>query len=92
VKVQELLISEDNWTRHVLARNLENEPTFSNDSDAVCWCLVGAIAKCYGSNEPKRIKVINKVERSVKIGIAKWNGNRDRTFEDVKNLVLKLNI
>lgn len=92
MKVKELLISEDAWTTQHLARDVNGESTFSNDSDAVCWCLVGAICKCYGTNECKRVKIVIKVENYLNMPIHQWNDKSERTFDDVKNLIMKLNI
>lgn len=92
MKVKELLISEDVWTTQHLARNINGESTYSQDIDAVCWCLLGAIGNCYMLNEHKRKQVINKVESHLKMGIAEWNDKPERTFDDVRNLVLELNI
>lgn len=47
MKVKELLSEETKWTKNHYAKNEEGEPVSSLFSEACCWCLKGAVTKCY---------------------------------------------
>lgn len=45
--VKQLLSDPKKWTKEYYALNIDGEFTDSNSSQAVCWCLIGAIRKVY---------------------------------------------
>lgn len=80
MKAHELLADRKNWTQGAYALNGEGFITLPRDKDAVCWCMVGAIAKCYPDfNERKaaKCKVLNFLSGS----IVEFNDNH--THEEV---------
>jgi len=62
MKVKELLSDESKWTRNAYARNRYGESVLPSDPEATCFCLSGAIDKCYGSNPPLAWAVSCKIE------------------------------
>jgi hypothetical protein len=48
MKAHELIADPEHWTRHAYARNSDGLPTDPEAPDAVCWCALGAIHRCYG--------------------------------------------
>lgn len=64
--------------------------------DAACWCLTGAIEKCYPTQGLKSIvrdAVLREIrETHPEDSIASWNDGKDRTFGQVRALVEKLGI
>jgi len=46
--IQELLTDETKWTQSAYARLASGEPCSSVHPEAVCWCLIGAVNRCYG--------------------------------------------
>lgn len=89
--VLELLSDPKRWTKRVTARDKDGNPTPSGYPDAVCWCLVGAILKCY----PDRIgEIVNKVNQVI---LSKGhrnlvNFNDTATHEDVLEVAREANI
>lgn len=57
MKVHELLSSPDNWTQGSFARDKNGKPVSFQSHEATCWCLIGALGRCYG------VEVVNDVAR-----------------------------
>lgn len=90
MKIKELLSDPSKWTQQFYAKNHFDRSVKSNSTDAVCWCLQGAVKKCY---PPENHQLIyDKIIAEVGLEICGWNDNSTRTFEDVKKLVEKLDI
>ena len=98
MKVKELFSDESRWTRFRMARTPDGEGCLPDNPDASCWCLLGAIEVCYscyaGSTHfsilyDKIVQDLNLVGDSF---ILEWNDAPERTFEEVKQLVERLDI
>jgi hypothetical protein len=50
MKVSELLSDPARWTTEEFAKDADGFPVNPRDGRAVCWCLLGALEKCYGSS------------------------------------------
>ena len=91
MKVKDLLTDESKWVKGAYARTAEGRRAGSCESDAVRFCLLGAITRCYpnaGFGE-----VLNRVvDQLPGRAIAEWNDDQSTTFTDVRNLVEKLDI
>lgn len=93
VKIRELLTDESKWTQFTAARDINGAPVFLDNENAVCWCLIGAVSWCYRSDPKQLNMVMNKLWDELGNGeVVKWNDNFNRTFEEVKALVVKLDI
>lgn len=97
MKVKELLSSPEKWTQGTYARDaLGGRPVPPLDEDAVCFCLIGAVRKCYpiiSDQCPVLAKITLELCTNLKMAvITDWNDYPDRTFEQVKQLVDKLDI
>ncbi len=91
MKVFELFQDESNWTQLALARNAAGESIDPNDPEAVCWCLYGAIMKCYPFGE--RGLMAMDVQKYIERGSAlTFNDQMGRKFQEVKDLVARANI
>ena len=57
------------------------------------YCLVGAIMQCY-PNPNKRQTVKNKITKYLKLNssIETWNDTDNRSFKDIRNVIVKLDI
>jgi hypothetical protein len=92
MKVRELLCDESKWTQYANARDGYGLQTSADSPDAVCWCLSGAIDKCYGdcygNNHRIWILVLDNLPSAY--GIGYWNDTH--SYEDVKKLVDELDI
>jgi hypothetical protein len=81
---------ESKWTKHNSAKTKNDEYCFVTSESAFKFCLLGGIAKCY-PEQYEKVKI--KILEELNIGnIVAWNDANDRTFQDIKNLVEKLDI
>lgn len=87
MKIKELLSGPEKWTQHTYARDKNGRDCSQWSQEAVCWCLYGAVDKCYENI----IEIDNKIREKV-ISIVDWNDDPNRTFEEVKALVEELDI
>lgn len=98
LKVQDILASPSSWNKYSTALDSEGQGTCSQYHDAVSWCLMGAIIKCYGGPEEKGSDsaelqfVCNKVTKKIGQGIMGWNDADERTHEQVLALCEELEI
>lgn len=94
MKIRELLSDESKWTKGQNARRETGTPVDSNDERAICWCLFGAVWKCY-SDRPSMLLVFELISNelgSFHTDIVGWNDDPFRHFADVKALVERLDI
>jgi len=90
MKIKELLNHSGRWTQGYFARAQSGSLCDAKSDEAVCWCLGGALQKCYG-HLSERFEVYRKI--SDKIGIIPiWNDDPTRTFDEVKSLLIELDI
>jgi len=47
MKAYELLSDKSRWTTRACARDINGQPLNINNNDAVSWCILGAIGRCY---------------------------------------------
>ncbi len=110
MKISELLSSPDKWTQHACARlspdtddlpRLQNPPVESDHPGAVCWCLIGAVEKCYGPSGTlefnrtvgKLLHHLGKIPDPHNVNaIANWNDARERSHAQVLELALKADL
>lgn len=65
MKVLELLSDPKRWTQGAMARDSDGMKRATYEKEATCFCLVGAIQKCYGTvpgeadYTPLRNKIVN---------------------------------
>ena len=69
----------------------------SQYKDAISWCLLGAIIKCYAGPEcdcsvPEFQIVCNKVTNRIQQSIMGWNDDPDRKHSEVLALCEELDI
>jgi hypothetical protein len=65
--------------------------------DANCWCLHGAIIKCYGRQNDEaseaRTKLYKAIEETYgRNSIAMFNDDKRTTFEDIQKIIKEANI
>lgn len=94
MKIKQLLKDPEKWTKNLSARDKLRNGVDPASKKAVCWCLYGAIFKCYP--ETRRDKPLSLILTALGIvtltGITLWNDDRNRTHKDVLKLVTKLDI
>ena len=93
VKIHELLTDESKWTQWVWARDAAGERVSPQSLTAVRWSLAGAAICCYGHDLKMVHDVINRLNAAVKVGnIEYWQDAEGRTFDEVRELALRLDL
>jgi hypothetical protein len=74
MKAYELLDNEDKWIQGNFATDINGFSVSPTDDNACCWCVVGALMKCYGEGWREKVDLLynNKLIPSVR-SITNWN-------------------
>lgn len=78
MKIKELLSDESKWTKYATARNKEGNHVTIYDSNAVQWCVLGAMEKCYSNDF---MNMYHKLKESFGKSICEWNDSS--TYQEV---------
>jgi hypothetical protein len=90
MKTYELLDTPEKWTKGAFARDSKGDPVDPVSPEAVCWCIEGALQKCYPNYDDRWEAVYYRLLEVRKYGgIIFWQDNPERTYEEVIE-VLKL--
>ena len=93
LKIKELLSDPSKWTQGVIARDSNGLHVGVHSSSATCFCLYGAMRRCYGSDFKTEYNVFNRLQQMVPdhdpIG---WNDAPERTHAEVLELVTRMDI
>lgn len=92
MKVKELLSDSSKWIQGANARDRNGRKIAPESPYAICWCLFGAIVRCYAYCPDQCIKVANHILVEYQMLLPKWNDAPERTFADIKELVERLDI
>ena len=99
MKLKRLLNKKDHWTQGAYARDEHGEIVRPSDSNAVCWCVLGGLMRCYPDRlerdkiEKKLREIINDNSKPYRyMGIVSWQDYPTRTFEEVCELLEKANV
>ena len=88
MKIKEFL-KESNWTKWQYAKDAKGNVCAVADAKAEKFCLMGAAKKCY----PEGMDMIRRLlDRELGDMAITWNDMPERTFEEVKAVVEKLDI
>ena len=88
MKAYELLSDESKWTKCGIARDMYGNVCPARSTEAICWCAVGAVEKCYDDKEYSIN--IGRLYMESDGNIGRWNDST--TFEEVKAMLTKLDI
>jgi hypothetical protein len=96
MKIHELLDNESKWTKDCAAKDCFGFNVNIRSRVAVCWCLLGAIEKCY-PRKPQNLTVKTKVynallKRYNMNSIIFFNDSLKTNFDNVRDLCLELDI
>jgi hypothetical protein len=96
MKAHELLNDATKWTQGAFARNVEGKLCNPEDAAATCFCIAGAVRRCYQDWVEYSIKQerIHDAVEKISGGLSPmgWNDYNGTTFEDVRNLLIELDI
>ena len=99
--IETLYRKPNTWTREEMAKDRSGEGCDATDSEAVCFCLLGAIDKCYPLSRD-RVRVTTALYREIRRArgltlrppqswkrteIASWNDSPTRTIREVRKVV-----
>ena len=97
MKMYELLSDPSKWTQRAFGRDSYGNSVMDDSKLAICWCMMGALCKCYELEERSRVR--DKIEETLGSpkddgfnSIIEWNDQEERTFEEVQSLLLELDI
>lgn len=100
MKIKDLLTDESKWTKLSFARDIDGNPVEPTSPEACCWCLVGALYKCKEEGTNNSYEAMLKMGYEIDERFNGWNSALfswyndypERTFEEVKALIEKLDI
>lgn len=90
MKIRELLSAPSRWIKRDLARDVDGNQVHPIAAESVCWCLIGAVVRCY--RESEQVAIIKKIQAGVGMFGSDWQDAPERTFEEVRQLVEELDI
>lgn len=95
MKAYELLSDASKWTQGTYARDKSGLSINEYSRDAVCWCIRGAVKVCY-CNNVRYEKYMQIAHAIILDGTWKdmvvWQDAPERTFEEVRELLVRLDI
>jgi hypothetical protein len=84
VLAKEKISKPENWTKSASARNKNGEDTYPTNSDAVCFCSIGAIQSVSKYTGDEAIDILRRVLYPNNwYGVAAFNDSHLTTHEDV---------
>ena len=89
MKAWELLNSAETWTKGAYARDVYGDCVTIYSADAVRWCVIGAIAKCYNPESQLHMKAESLLSKVVGSPTT-WNDASD--YQTVYNTLKELDI
>lgn len=94
MKAHELLNTPEKWTKGAFAKDHTGCNVNYNSALAICFCLGGAINRCY--NNPEDVFVnANKIGKFLNLPnlkLTEWNDAPERTYEEVITILKELDI
>lgn len=97
--VLELLNDPSKWTQGVFSRDAAGKGLCWGHSDACCWCLSGAVIKCYPT-DPETENVFKQLsDAAMQLyplqamhGLVSFNDHPSTTFEHIRKVVELANV
>ena len=91
MKAYELLDKPEKWTQGAFGEDEAGNAVGSRCPTAVCWCMAGAINRCYGTEcDEFHDKV--KAKLGGLISVVTWNDAPSRTWQEVHAILKELDI
>lgn len=93
MKIKELLANPRAWTKGVLARDSYGVGIAPRRPDAKCWCLMGALIRCYDVDS-ERHEALQKMMNLVfsRSGMTLTQFNDRSTHEQVARMLEEVNV
>lgn len=91
MKAHELLAKPESWIRGNWALDVVGRAVSPDDRHAVCWCLAGALERCYPGFPQRRI-VRDRLRDRIQLSIVDWNDRTVRGHAEVLQILKELDI
>ena len=91
MKLHEFFTNQSKWTQDAFAVRADGDCVDPDSRKAVAWCLLGAIDICY-PDEAAGDRIASMLNEAVGMSIDSWNDAPKRTFDEVRGLLLQLDI
>lgn len=92
MKIYELLDTPEKWLKGYFAKNKDGEFVKPLDEEAVQFCIVGAVIKCYGT-EGKYSEVINSIKNKLNLScLITYNDKSSTSYEDIIKVAKELDV
>ena len=88
--VLDLLRDPAHWAKGCYAYNSDGESVAPESEQAVCWCLIGAIKKCYPENIANQVDKLDALLET--IAIVPFNDAPSTTHDQIVALLEKAQI
>ena len=93
MKVADLLTDESKWCKYHDAKNKRGKSVSVWSEEACCWCLAGAMIRCYGIAEEPDTRLRTAIEnRAGHRLLTQFNDDPERTFAEVRAVILEAGI
>jgi hypothetical protein len=103
MKLKDFFDTADKWTKNAYARDILGNEVDSDDPFAVSWNISGAINFNYFQSVPSELKtekykseLAHKMHMIIDIigtpKVWEWESNPERTFEEIKSVIEKVDI
>jgi hypothetical protein len=93
MKAYELISSPFKWTKGCFARDRHGAAISEYSDDATCFCLVGAIHKCYEDDTDGEYNALMQLEGALNVdSLPRWNDEPERTHEEIVGVLKKFDI
>ena len=84
----DLFDAPEKWTKGVMARDKDGRDTFPSGIDAVCWCLIGGMAKIVGNADHRYYMMGDALHSLVPhIQLTKFNDDPATTWWTIHELI-----
>lgn len=92
MKLQQLFDKPEKWTKGAFAKNAKGEGVIPDHPTATSWCLSGGLSHCYGDG-PLSTDIYHRIVKELNVPfISNWNDEPETTFDDIRNVITKLDL
>jgi hypothetical protein len=94
MKIKELWSDESKWGRGRIARDSKDKSVRASDPEACCWCLMGAVHRCYEPENREEIfrRLREFIRETYQLGLVQFNDSPYTNFEKMKEVVETLDV
>lgn len=85
IEARKLIEKPERWIQHDYARDADGGEVTPDDSDATCFCMLGALARSAHAMEHEAHRLPAALVLSTTVGgrVHHWNDDPDRTHAEV---------